>query len=122
MKRVLLAEDEPNIVTPLKFLLVRAGFVVQAEDNGRNALAIILASPPDLLILDVMLPEIDGLEILRQARADERTKSVPVIMLTAKGAAETQASAKAAGDDVFITQPFANTDVIEAAVQLTEPS
>jgi DNA-binding response OmpR family regulator len=60
MKRVLLAEDEPNIVTPLKFLLVRAGFVVQAEDNGRNALAIILASPPDLLILDVMLPEIDG--------------------------------------------------------------
>jgi DNA-binding response OmpR family regulator len=122
MKRVLLAEDEPNIVTSLKFLLVRAGFVVQAEDNGRIALATILALPPDLLVLDVMLPEIDGIEILRQVRADARTKSLPVIMLTAKGTAETQASAKAAGADVFITKPFANTDVIEAAERLTQSS
>ncbi|MGZ0188051.1 MAG: response regulator transcription factor [Alphaproteobacteria bacterium] len=122
MKRVLLAEDEPNIVTSLKFLLVRAGFVVQAEDNGRIALATILALPPDLLILDVMLPEIDGIEILRQVRADARTKSLPVIMLTAKGTAETQASAKAAGADFFITKPFANTDVIEAAERLTQSS
>ncbi len=118
-KRVLLAEDEPNIVASLEFLLERAGFAVTVKDNGRAALDEALARPPDLLILDVMLPELDGLEILRRVRAAPTASATPIIMLTAKGARETQETALAAGADVFITKPFANADVIAAAARLT---
>lgn len=118
-KHVLLAEDEPNIVTSLEFLLERAGFAVSVESNGAEALRRARADRPDLLILDVMLPDLDGIEILRRLREDKNTERLPVIMLTAKGASETQETALAAGADVFITKPFANADVIAASERLT---
>ena len=118
-KHVLLAEDEPNIVTSLEFLLERAGFAVSVESNGAEALRRARADRPDLLILDVMLPDLDGIEILRRLREDKNTEKLPVIMLTAKGASETQETALAAGADVFITKPFANADVIAASERLT---
>ena len=67
-KRVLVAEDEPNIVESLTFLLERAGFEVAVETDGRQALEAVIADVPDILILDVMLPEMDGYEILRRPR------------------------------------------------------
>ncbi len=118
-KRVLLAEDEPNIVTSLRFLLERAGFAVDVWDNGAAACTEALRQPPDLLILDVMLPEMDGIEILRRVRADKGASRTPVIVLTAKGVRETQETALAAGADAFITKPFSNADVIAAAERLT---
>ena len=87
-KRVLLAEDEPNIVESLTFLLERAGFNIAAESDGRKALDKVLADAPDILILDVMLPSLDGYEILRQLRSDHRTEKLPILMLTAKGQRE----------------------------------
>lgn len=117
-KRVLLAEDEPNIVESLTFLLERAGFEVMVETAGRKALNAILDDPPDALILDVMLPELDGYEVLRQLRADRRTEKLPVVMLTAKGQREDRETALACGADLFITKPFANSDVIAAVQQV----
>ena len=119
-KRVLLAEDEPNIATSLQFLLDRAGYDVNVQENGAEALAEALANPPDLMILDVMLPDLDGLEILREIRADSAAKSLPILMLTAKGAKETQETALAAGADAFITKPFANTEVLAVVARLSE--
>lgn len=119
-KRVLLAEDEPNIATSLQFLLDRAGYDVNVQENGAEALAEALANPPDLMILDVMLPDLDGLEILREIRADSAAKSLPILMLTAKGAKETQETALAAGADAFITKPFANTEVLAVVERLSE--
>lgn len=117
-KRVLLAEDEPNIVVSLRFLLERAGFEVSVSSDGRQALDAALASPPDVLVLDVMLPELDGYEILRRLRADKRAEALPVLMLTAKGQKEDRETALACGADLFITKPFANSEFVAAVEQL----
>lgn len=117
-KRVLLAEDEPNIVESLTFLMERAGFEISAESDGRRALDAALSNTPDILILDVMLPELDGYEILRQLRADRRTKGLPVLMLTAKGQREDRETALECGADMFITKPFSNSEIVAAVTQL----
>jgi DNA-binding response OmpR family regulator len=119
-KRVLLAEDEPNIVESLSFLLDRAGFEVTVKTDGRQALDTALADLPDVLILDVMLPELDGYEVLRHLRSDQRAKELPVVMLTAKGQREDRETALEFGADMFITKPFANSDVITAVTQLAD--
>lgn len=119
-KRVLLAEDEPNIVESLTFLLERAGFEVAVESDGRQALQTVLTNTPDILILDVMLPELDGYEILRQLRADRRAETLPVLMLTAKGQREDRETALECGADLFITKPFSNSEIVSAVKQLSD--
>ena len=121
-KRVLLAEDEPNIVESLTFLLDRAGFEVTVETDGRQALNAALDDAPDVLILDVMLPELDGYEVLRRLRSDRRTSELPVVMLTAKGQREDRETALECGADLFITKPFANAEIIAAVNQLVRAS
>ena len=117
-KRVLLAEDEPNIVESLRFLLERAGFDISVESEGPAALESALAEPPDVLVLDVMLPGLDGYEILRRLRDDRRTRALPILMLTAKGQRENRETALDFGADAFITKPFANAEIIEAVETL----
>lgn len=117
-KRVMLAEDEPNIITSLVFLLERAGFIVEAFGDGKDALAAAEARPPDIAVLDLMLPGLNGLEILRAFRADNRLAHLPVIMLTAKGQQEDRDAAMAAGANLFITKPFANADIVDAVKSL----
>ncbi len=119
-QRILLAEDEPNIVESLRFLLERAGFDLAVENNGHKALAAALDGTYDLLILDVMLPGIDGYEILRQIRADQGVRSLPVLMLTAKGQREDRERAEEAGVDVFMTKPFANAEIVKAVRDLAQ--
>ena len=117
-KRVLLAEDEPNIVASLTFLLERAGFAVASEINGEAALDMALADPPDVMILDVMLPGLDGMEILRRLRASDAARGLPVVMLTAKGQREDRENALGAGADMFITKPFSNSELVAAVTRL----
>ncbi|MBC6439234.1 MAG: response regulator [Rhodospirillales bacterium] len=117
-KRVLIAEDEPNIVESLSFLLERAGYDVAVVSDGKSALDTALSDTPDVMILDVMLPELDGYEILRRVRVDQNAGRLPVLMLTAKGQKEDRETALACGADLFITKPFANSDIIEAVAQL----
>ena len=117
-KRILLVEDEPNIVVSLTFLLDRAGFEVATEANGQKALDAILDNPPDALVLDVMLPGLDGFEILRMVRADPRVEKLPVLMLTAKGQREDRETALECGADLFMTKPFANAEITAAVRQL----
>ncbi|MAN79295.1 MAG: two-component system response regulator [Rhodospirillaceae bacterium] len=117
-KRVLLAEDEPNIVESLTFILERSGFEVATTTNGRQALEVAQSNTPDILILDVMLPELDGYEVLRRLRADARTKTLPVLMVTAKGQREDRETAMKCGADMFITKPFVNSELIAAVEKL----
>lgn len=117
-KRVLLVEDEPNIVVSLRYLLTRAGFQVDVEENGSAALQAALASPPDVAILDVMLPEMNGFEILEALRADQRGAKIPVLMLTAKGQREDRERAMTAGADRFVTKPFSNAELVAAVREL----
>ncbi len=117
-KTVLVAEDEPGIIESLHFLLSRAGYAVEIETEGAEALTAALERTPDVLVLDVMLPGMDGYEILRRLRSDSRTSGLPVIMLTAKSQREDREAALSSGADVFITKPFANADIIAAVKKL----
>lgn len=118
VKRVLLAEDEPNIVESLTFLLERAGLEVAVTTDGRQALDAVLSNTPDLLILDVMLPELSGYEVLRHLRSDRRGESLPVLMLTAKGQRADRETALECGADMFITKPFSNSEIVAAVKDL----
>lgn len=119
-KRVLLAEDEPNIAESITFLLERAGFEVTVENDGRGALDAVMADSPAVLVLDVMLPGLDGYEILRTLRADRDRESLPVLMLTAKGQREDREMALKCGADLFITKPFSNAEIVSAVRRLAE--
>ncbi|UPH72464.1 response regulator transcription factor [Abyssibius alkaniclasticus] len=113
-KSVLIVEDEPNIVESLTFLLERAGFAVQSESDGNRALARIADSAPDLVILDVMLPNRSGFDILRDLRLKGQI-APKVMMLTAKGQSRDQQMAEDIGVDVFMTKPFANAELVARA-------
>ncbi|MEQ8347487.1 MAG: response regulator [Sneathiellaceae bacterium] len=116
--RVLIAEDEPNIVESLSFLLRREGLEVSAVLDGEETLRALQADLPDILILDVMLPSLDGFSILKQIRANPRLKALRVIVLTAKGQAQDRRTAEEIGADAFITKPFSNKDVVERVRRL----
>lgn len=117
-KRVLVVEDEPNIAESLSFLLGRAGFAVEVIGDGHSALDALLAAPPDVLVLDVMLPGLDGYSILRALRADDRTAALPVLVLTAKGQREDRQTAEEAGASRFVTKPFSNADIVSAVQEM----
>lgn len=119
-RRVLLAEDEANIVESLRFLFQRAGFEVTVAADGRVALQAALTDPPDVMVLDLMLPGIDGLAILRALRGDARGARLPVIMLSARGQRDCRAAAIDEGADLFIAKPFSNSEVVAAVTRLAD--
>lgn len=119
-KRILIVEDEPHIVESLTFLLTREGFEVTATSSGEDALTAMAKTPPDVLVLDVMLPGMNGFDLLRQARATAALEKLPVLMLTAKGQRRDREVAEAAGADMFITKPFSNAEVVEAVKDLAK--
>ena len=116
--RVLIAEDEPHIVSALTFLLDRAGFDVRVESDGSTALKSALSDPPSVMVVDVMLPGIDGFEIVRRLRAEPGARRLPILMLTAKGQARDRRTADEAGVDAFISKPFSNAEVVETVTRL----
>ncbi|MFD0979391.1 response regulator transcription factor [Tropicimonas aquimaris] len=112
-KRVLLVEDEPNIIEAIRFILSRDGWSVETHVDGATAVEKVLAAPPDVLVLDVMLPGRSGFEILRDLRADPATAELPVLMLTAKGQERDREQAERYGVSCFMKKPFANAEVLE---------
>ena len=117
-KRVLIAEDEPHIVESLSFVLSRAGYEVASAGDGEAAFARLSEARPDVVILDVMLPRMNGFDLLRRLRADPDFSGLPVIMLTAKGQNQDRRTAEDIGADAFITKPFSNRDVVEQVRRL----
>lgn len=113
-RRVLIAEDEPHLVESLTFILEREGYEVMTAPDGEAALQQLLAATPDLVILDVMLPKLNGLEVLKKIRDHPLLKTLPVIVLTAKGQRQDRETALSIGADLFMTKPFANNDVVAA--------
>lgn len=107
---VLLIEDEPNIAEAIRFLLSRDGLRVSHAAEGAAALALLRQDPPDLVILDHMLPGMSGLEVLTALRADPGSRDLPVMMLTARG--RDREMAEQAGADRFMTKPFSNAEIL----------
>jgi DNA-binding response OmpR family regulator len=116
--RVLIAEDDPNIVESLSFVLSRDGFEVQAALDGDEALRRLRSAPPDVMVLDVMLPKRNGFELLKLLKADPALRALPVIVLTAKGQPQDRRMAEQLGASEFMTKPFSNTEVVGAVRRL----
>jgi CheY-like chemotaxis protein len=105
-QRVLIVDDSPFILRMLTFLLRKEGIDVLAATNGVEALETMRAHHPDLVFLDVMMPEMDGFDVLQNMKRDEALKDIPVIMITAKGQETDRRRAEQLGVDDFITKPF----------------
>lgn len=116
-KRVLLIEDEPNIIEAIRFVLSRKGYSVDVHSDGATALDAISAKSPSMIILDVMLPNKSGYEILKALRT-EVGATTPVLMLTARGQKKDREMADRYGADRFMTKPFSNADLLRSVEEL----
>lgn len=116
--RVLLIEDEPNIIEAIRFILTRDGWTVDTHADGATAVSAIHEKQPDIVILDVMLPNRSGYDILADLRADPATADLPVLMLTARGQAKDREMAERHGVSRFMTKPFSNTEVLNSVREL----
>jgi twitching motility two-component system response regulator PilG len=112
-KRILIVEDEESLLKLESILLTSKGFEVKGVPNGQAALDAIEEEKPDLVLLDIMLPEIDGFEVCRRIKSNPETRPIPVIMLTAKKSREDMARGEKVGADWYITKPFKSAMVIE---------
>ena len=117
-KRILVVDDEPNIVMSLEFLMRRAGFEVEVARNGREALQALDGPPPDLLLLDVMMPEFDGYEVCEQVRARPEWNRTRIIMLTARGRDVERERGLALGADAYVTKPFSTRELVAKVREL----
>jgi len=111
-KKVLIADDEPNIVISLEFLLRREGFEVLVAVDGEEALAKARAERPDLVLLDVMMPKMNGFDVCQALRSDPELASMRVLMLTAKGRETEVSKGLGLGADGYMTKPFSTKDLV----------
>ena len=117
-KEILIVDDEPSIVVPIQFLMEQQGYNVLVAENGEDALDIIYKYKPDLILLDIMLPRIDGYEVCEIVRLDPRYRDIKIIFLTAKGREVEIAKGLALGADAYITKPFSNTELVSKVKEL----
>ena len=112
-KTILIADDEPHILRSLGFVLKRAGYRVLEARSGKEALTVAQEERPDVVFLDIMMPELDGYEVCRQLKSSPQLADVRVIMLTAKGEEEDMRMGMAAGADDYMTKPFSPSRAVD---------
>lgn len=111
-KKILIADDEPNIVISLEFLLRREGFDVLVAVDGEEALNKARAERPDLVLLDVMMPKMNGFDVCQALRADPELAAMRILMLTAKGRETEVNKGLGLGADAYVTKPFSTKDLV----------
>lgn len=116
--KVLVADDEIYMLRLLEMTFKKGGYAVACCRDGREALAAAAATPPALILLDVMMPGLDGLGALRQLKENPATAGIPVIILSAKGQAVTRVEAEAAGAALFLTKPFSPNQLLGEAQKI----
>ena len=121
-KKILVAEDEPNIVLSLEFLLKGAGYEVAIARDGSEALNLTDTLRPDLIVLDIMLPSVNGFEVCRQIRGNSKTKDTRILILTARGRESEVEKGMAAGANAYLTKPFATKELVKAVAELVGPA
>lgn len=112
MARILVAEDETYILKMLDFRLKSLGHEVIGAADGGQALEFALREKPDLILLDIMMPVMDGFQVLRKLKSQEETKNIPVIMLTARGQEKDVVTGFGAGAADYVTKPFSFAELI----------
>lgn len=117
-KSILVVDDEPNIVLSLEFLMEKQGFEVRSAYDGEQALQAISESPPDLILLDINMPKVNGYEVCASVRANPAWKDVRILILTARGRDVEREKGLAMGADEYVTKPFSTREVVEKVHEL----
>ncbi len=123
--RILAIDDEPDLLELVRVGLTQAGYVVETAGTGNEALAALRRAPPDLILLDVMLPDLTGTELCSRIRADQRLAAVPIIMLTAKSEEIDRVVGLEVGADDYVTKPFSPRELalrVRAVLRRRAPS
>lgn len=120
-KKILIVEDEESLLKLESILLTTKGYLVQGATTGLAALEAVADEPPDLILLDVMLPELDGFQVCEKLKSQPETRNIPVILLTARKTPEDVARGEAVGADQYITKPFKSAMVMEVIEKLINP-
>jgi DNA-binding response OmpR family regulator len=121
IKKVLIADDETYMLRLLEMTFKKGGFEVVCCRDGQEALAAAVAIQPQLIVLDVMMPGLDGLGALRQLKENPLTKNIPVVVLSAKGHALTRIESELAGAALFSTKPFSPNQLLGEVNKILEP-
>jgi phosphate regulon transcriptional regulator PhoB len=124
MKRVLIIEDDRDIVELVRYNLANEGFQVSAAHDGSTGLSTLKKTPPDLLLLDLMLPKLSGLDICREIRRDDSLNRLPILMLTARGEEADRVVGLEMGADDYVTKPFSPRELlarVKALLRRAEP-
>jgi CheY-like chemotaxis protein len=111
-RNIMVVDDNPDIITIVKTILEGKGYQVLSASSGQELLNLLTERKPDLIILDIMMPEMDGLEVLGRLKAVTETASIPVILLTAKVQYEDVLGGYKLGADYYITKPFTSTQLV----------
>jgi DNA-binding response OmpR family regulator len=119
-KEILIVDDEPGIVVPVQFLMEQQGYNVMTADRGEDALDLIYQYQPDLVLLDIMLPGIDGYEVCEIVRLNPDYRDVKIVFFTAKGRETEIAKGLALGADAYITKPYSNVELVAKVKELLE--
>ena len=117
MKKILIVDDEQDIVESLKFVLESSGFTCYTAFNGEDGLKLAKELVPDLIILDVMMPKINGYKISRLLKYDAKYKNIPILMVTARSQEEDKLIGEETGADEYITKPFELDEVVKKVDQ-----
>jgi DNA-binding response OmpR family regulator len=117
---ILIVDDEPSIVAPLQFLMQRNGYRVLVAQTGEQALEIIAAEKPHVVLLDIMLPGISGFDVCRMVREDRQLDKTRIVLVTAMGHRVNMAKGLALGADAYITKPFANEAIVSKVKELLD--
>jgi DNA-binding NarL/FixJ family response regulator len=111
-KRLLLIDDDPNLIMLVQDYLEFRGYEVLTAENGRQGLELLTNTLPDLIICDVMMPELDGYSFVKQVREDPRTNLIPVLFLSAKGQSQDKVKGLTTGADVYMIKPFEPEELV----------
>ena len=119
-KEILIVDDEPGIVVPIQFLMEQQGYLVMIAERGEDALDLIYKYKPDLVLLDIMLPGIDGYDVCEIIRLNPDYRNIKILFLTAKGREVDIAKGLALGADAYITKPFSNDELVASVKEFLE--
>ena len=119
-KDILIVDDETHAVVPIQFLMEQQGYRVMIAERGEDALDLIYQYKPDLVLLDIMLPGINGFEVCEIVRLNPEYRSIKIIFLTALGREEQIAKGLALGADAYITKPYSNDELVAMVKEVLE--
>jgi len=121
MKQILVVDDDPLMHRLFQHHLEKAGYQMASAKTGREALDLAARQPPHLIVMDIMMPDMDGLEALRELKRGDATKAIPVVVITANGHHVARKESEQSGASVFMTKPFSPTQLLSEVRKLVPP-